>query len=218
MEKQHLSFLHVLQINLDKVQYASLQENLQHCEFKPHNPCTQGEVSYWKPTKLSKRFIFFPWNRNVYVFLTFLPKKSISKIGLTNVLHKLHLRSWQTWVSGFCFFWELSIIQSVGYTATGCLEWGPLSQVPPWPYLHQQSEDRAWRKIVNCNRSTVWSRVRQPLSTYNSIQRQQYLVSFNEVKIRTIFLIYRILGRNAHPSTISLPLPCLPPHSLRSTG
>ena len=30
MEEQHLSFLHVLQINLDKVQYASLQEN-----FKP---------------------------------------------------------------------------------------------------------------------------------------------------------------------------------------
>ena len=103
-----------------------------------------------------------------FLFLTFLPKKSISKIGLTNVLHKLHLRSWQTWVSGFCFFWELSIIQSVGYTATGCLEWGPLSQVPPWPYLHQRSEDWAWRKIVNRNRSKVWSWVRQPLSTTQS--------------------------------------------------
>ena len=60
MEEQHLSFLHVFQINLDKVQYASLQENLQHCEFKPHNPCTQGEVSKRKPTKFSQWFIFFP--------------------------------------------------------------------------------------------------------------------------------------------------------------
>ena len=37
IEELHLSFVHMFQINVDKVQYASLQvQNLQNCEFNLH--------------------------------------------------------------------------------------------------------------------------------------------------------------------------------------
>ena len=82
MEEQHLSFLHVFQINLDKVQYASLQENLQHCEFKPHTiHVHRGRFQIENPQNRASGSYSFPETEmfTSVLFLTFLPKSRFQR-------------------------------------------------------------------------------------------------------------------------------------------
>ena len=144
----------------------------------------RGRFLKRKPTKFSQWFIFFPWNRNVYVFLiSFFPTQKVNFKDRVNqcftqitleiltdmgVRFLLLLRAFNytiCWLHGHWVSGMGSIVSSPTLAVFASAEWGL--------GLAQNCESQSFKSL----------KLGEATSLNNSIQRQQYLVSFNEVKI-----------------------------------